>query len=179
MLPAMCSSCHDHHAFGRSTDQSFVFGLVLHCSYALTTSLPFRKQLVHANTQHYYMALTSSTFEMRLQLSVAPQLPASMRLLPTTCICCIQCLSSVEELSNNCVYAVLCSEVFNSILYPCSNYSIQLRAMRVAKILGRERTTSYLKESFYSLLNDPALIVQSKLFNILPTIIGLMLAILA
>ncbi|KAG0582618.1 hypothetical protein KC19_3G073400 [Ceratodon purpureus] len=42
----------------------------------------------------------------------------------------------------------------------------------VAKILGKERTASYLKESFYSLLKDPALIVQSKLFNILPTIIG-------
>lgn len=49
-------------------------------------------------------------------------------------------------------------------------------AMQVAKILGKERTASYLKESFYSLLKDPALIVQSKLFAILPTVIGLILA---
>lgn len=50
--------------------------------------------------------------------------------------------------------------------------------MQVAKILGKERTASYLKESFYSLLKDPALIVQSKLFAILPTVIGLILAFL-
>jgi hypothetical protein len=47
--------------------------------------------------------------------------------------------------------------------------------VQVAKILGKERTASYLKESFYSLLKDPALVVQSKLFNILPTVIGLIL----
>jgi len=55
---------------------------------------------------------------------------------------------------------------------------MQLCAMQVAKILGKERTACYLKESFYSLLKDPALIVQSKLFAILPTVIGLILAFL-
>lgn len=132
------------------------------------------------------MPLISSTFKIRLQLSGAPQLPASMRFLTTTCLYCIQCLSSVKEHSNICVYAVLCSEVFFFFFfqfcthgYPCSNYFIQLPEMQVAKILGKERTASYLKESFYSLLKDSALIVQSKLFNILPTIIGLMLAMLA
>lgn len=45
----------------------------------------------------------------------------------------------------------------------------------VAKILGKERTASYLKESFNSLLKDPALIVQSKLFAILPSVIGFVL----
>nr|XP_024388060.1 serine/threonine-protein phosphatase 4 regulatory subunit 4-like isoform X3 [Physcomitrium patens] len=42
----------------------------------------------------------------------------------------------------------------------------------VAKILGKERTASYLRESFYSLLKDPALLVQSKLFGILHVVLG-------
>jgi hypothetical protein len=66
-----------------STDQSLGFGGSIdaeHCSYALTTSLPSSKQWVLANTQRYYMPLTSSSSKTRLQLSAAPQLPASMRL---------------------------------------------------------------------------------------------------
>lgn len=50
---------------------------------------------------------------------------------------------------------------------------MRLFNLQVAKILGKERTASYLRESFYSLLKDPALLVQSKLFGILHVVLGL------
>lgn len=66
---------------------------------------------------------------------------------------------------------------------PCINYNLassniirtyhsNLCVIQVAKIIGRERTASYLKDAFLHLLKDPTHGVQSKLFPVLPQILG-------
>lgn len=63
---------------------------------------------------------------------------------------------------------------------PCINYNLASSniiwtyhvLIQVAKIIGRERTASYLKDAFLHLLKDPTHGVQSKLFPVLPQILG-------
>lgn len=49
-----------------------------------------------------------------------------------------------------------------------------LCALQVSKILGRERTASYLKDAFLHLLKDPTYMVQAKLFENLQQVLGTM-----
>jgi len=43
-------------------------------------------------------------------------------------------------------------------------------------MLGKERTATYLKDTFLHLLKDYTIIVQTKLFGILPQVLGLTFA---